>query len=92
MFFASAVALAASQTAAKAPPEFWKTIGDVQSILNAVGSALGAVMIAWEGIKWMAAENPAEREDAKKGIIYVMIGLVLLKSSERIVRFLLVIP
>lgn len=85
----AAFALSMEVQAAKLPPIFGQTMADVQTILLAVGSALAAAMIAWEGVKWITADNPAEREDAKKGVIYVMIGLVLLKSSNRIIEFLL---
>jgi hypothetical protein len=82
----------ATQASAGLPAAFWQTIADVQEILLFVGGALGAAMIAWDGVKWITADSPAEREDAKRGVIYVMIGLVLLKSAERIINFLIVLP
>lgn len=71
------------------PSTFVNTMQEVESILLQIGSALGALMIAIEGVKWVSAQSPQDRESAKKGVIYVMIGLMLLKGSENIVLFLL---
>ena len=82
--------LAAAQSAsATLPATLFTTIGQVQEILLIVGSAFGALMILFEGIKWVTAQSPVDREDAKKGILYVLIGLFLLKGAENIVRFLI---
>ena len=79
-----------TNAAATLPLEFYSSIQGVESILLQVGSALGVLIITFEAIKWIAAQNPAERESAKKGVLYVMIGLIILRSSESLITFLLV--
>lgn len=90
MLFSAAKVSATATTTPAPPATFMSTIRDVESILLKVGGALGTLVIAWESVIWITAQNPAERESAKKAIIYVMIGLLLLKSSENIIKFLLV--
>ncbi|MBM3308941.1 MAG: hypothetical protein FJY77_01685 [Candidatus Altiarchaeales archaeon] len=86
----TAFLLAGTGTAAAGNPStFDQAIVDIENILLEVGSALGVLMIAIESLKWIAAQSPAERESAKKGVIYIMIGLLLLKVSEKLVKFLL---
>jgi hypothetical protein len=86
IFFLISCAQAAPATL---PATLFQTIQQVQQILLIVGSAFGALMIVFEGVKWVAAQSPVDREDAKKGILYVLIGLFLLKGAENIVKFLL---
>lgn len=80
----------AQPACAELPATLFTTIQEVQQILLIAGSALGALMILFEGIMWLTAQSPVEREDAKKGILYVLIGLFLLKGAENIVKFLIV--
>jgi len=92
VFFLATGLLAPTAAATTVPPlpaTFMTSIQDVQNMLLQVGGALGILMIAFESIKWITAEGPAERESAKKGVIYILIGLLLLKSAERIIYFLL---
>ena len=42
--------------------------------------ALGWLMMVIMGIKWIIADSPNERADAKKGMIYIVIGLLLVRS------------
>lgn len=61
---------------------------ELQEIVNElpkVAAALGALMLAILGVKWIMSENPQEREDAKKGIIYVIIGLLLVTMAGTLV-------
>jgi len=84
-----ALASAATTTTMTLPPTFASAIQDLESILLQIGSALAGLMIVLECIKWITAQNPAERESAKKGIIYILIGLFILKNSEKLIQFLL---
>lgn len=53
--------------------------------LQTVAGALGALMIAIEGVRWIIADNPTERSEAKKGIIYVIVGLIVVLAAVGIV-------
>lgn len=61
----------------------------ITEILIKVGSALGVLMIAIGGVKWIISESPKGRDDARKSIMYVVIGLMLLISADKLVEYLL---
>ena len=56
--------------------------------LPKVAGALGALMLGILGVKWVMSENPQEREDAKKGVTYVIIGLLLVSMATVLVDWL----
>ena len=58
---------------------------DVNSGLKTVASALGVLIIVYAGIKWVMADSPQERDDAKKTIIYVIVGLLVVANAKDIV-------
>jgi type IV secretory pathway VirB2 component (pilin) len=67
----------------------WGSFTEVQTTLTSVGTSLAILMMVLQGIKWMLSETPEEREDAKRGIIYIIIGLILLGSAYSFVYYLL---
>ncbi len=69
---------------------FTSTMTDLEDLLLRLGTVVGALMIAVEAVAWIVAQNPQERENAKKGVIYGLVGLILLKSAHNLVNFLLV--
>jgi len=66
----------------------WGSFSDMQTTLKYIGGGLAMVLMVFEGIKWMTAESPEDREDAKRGIIYIIIGLVMLAASYSFIFFL----
>lgn len=66
-----------------------KAYGEITEILTKVGAALGVLMIAVEGVRWIFSDSPKGRDDARKGVTYVIIGLILLISAEKLVEYLL---
>lgn len=78
------VLLAASASGDWPPPE----IKELNKGLKEVASALGALVIAYAGIRWIMAENPQERDDSKKTIIYAIIGLLIVSMAEDLVAAL----
>ncbi|VVB54766.1 Uncharacterised protein [uncultured archaeon] len=57
--------------------------------IMSVASAAAVVMIGMQALKWTTETDPAGRESARKGIIYVVLGLALMMSAGGIVGFLL---
>jgi hypothetical protein len=45
-------------------------------------------MISLHAVKWKTAENPREREEAKKGIIGVILALLLIMIAATLVSLL----
>ncbi|MDD5112182.1 MAG: TrbC/VirB2 family protein [Candidatus Altiarchaeota archaeon] len=85
----AAFLLVAPQFALATGP-FVSTMVDLEDLLLRIGTVLGALMIAVEAVAWIAAQNPQERENAKRGVVYIIVGLILLKSAHNLVNFLLV--
>jgi hypothetical protein len=61
----------------------------VIEMLEYIGLGLAALMFAINGIKMMVSDSPMARADARRGIIYVVIGIIILVLSYAIVSFLL---
>ncbi len=49
--------------------------------LQQIGYPLAFFMMAYMGIKWIMAEGPEPRENARRGVIYVVIGIILLRGG-----------
>lgn len=49
--------------------------------LRGVAYALGWMMMVLMGVKWIVADSPNERADAKKSMIYVVMGLLVVASA-----------
>jgi hypothetical protein len=56
--------------------------------LKTVASALGTLVITYAGIKWIMSEGPQERDDAKKTIIYALVGLIIVSLADELVAAL----
>jgi len=64
--------------------ELW----DLFSGLKTLASSLGLVIITYDGIAWIIGEGAQDREEAKKGIIYAMAGMIFVSSAQDITRTL----
>jgi hypothetical protein len=49
--------------------------------LRRVAYALGWLMMVFMGLRWIIADSPNDRADAKKGMIYIVIGLLVVASA-----------
>jgi len=54
--------------------------------LATLAYALGWIMMVIMGIKWIVADSPNERADAKKGMMYILIGLLVVRSAGSLLR------
>ncbi|MBD3388238.1 MAG: hypothetical protein GF416_04090 [Candidatus Altiarchaeales archaeon] len=63
-----------------------------QGILNLVGGlrclayALGWLMIVVLGLRYIVADNPSDRQDAKKGMIYVLVAVLVVRSACKMLQ------
>ena len=58
---------------------------DLNNGLKTIASALGVLVITYAGIKWIMSEGPQERDDAKKTIIYALVGLIIVSLADELV-------
>ncbi len=49
--------------------------------LKTLAYALAWIMMVIMGVKWIIADSPNERAEAKKGMMYVVIGLLIVASA-----------
>jgi len=64
-------------------------IQNMINFLNTIAYPIGFFMIVYMGIKWIISEGPEDRENSRRGVIYVMIGLIMLKATFYLVEYLL---
>lgn len=77
-------------------PEQQEAMGEVESAIwsmyamfRLIATAIGALMLAFTGMKFMTSGNdPMARNEAKNMATYVVIGLVLIWLAEPIARAL----
>jgi hypothetical protein len=62
-------------------PAIQAVIEGLSGDIRTAGYAMAFIMMMYMGIKWTIAEGADERENAKKGIIYVIIGVLLLRTG-----------
>jgi len=53
--------------------------------LQQMAAALGMLLILIMGVRWIIADSAQERSEAKKGIMYVVVGLLIIYSVNRII-------
>lgn len=62
-----------------------ETIEGVNSLLYGVAAGIATLMITIHAIKWKTGGSPADREEAKRGIINVILGLILIMIAASVV-------
>ena len=55
-----------------------------------IAAALGVLVISYAGLRWIMSTGPQEREDAKKTVIYAIIGLLVVSIAYDLVDALYV--
>ena len=69
-----------------------ETVGGLNNLLYGIAAGIAALMITLHAIRWKTADNPSEREEAKKGIINVILALIIIMSAAAIVSVIYVTP
>ena len=67
---------------------FEETVGGVNNLLYGVAAGIATLLIALHIVRWKTAENTTDREEAKKGIINVIIGLIVIMIAATLVTLL----
>lgn len=61
----------------------------IENQLITIGRPLAILMLIYMGVKWLIAEGPEDRDNARRGVIYVVIGIIMLIAAESFVQYLL---
>lgn len=70
-----------------APPQM-SVVTNLNAQLKLLAAALGVLMITYSGLRWIMADSPQERDDSKKAIVYVIIGLLVVQLAPDLVSTL----
>ena len=76
------VNVVSANTGAASIPAQMSEMTDLNNGLKNVAAALGVLVITHAGLRWIMSEGAQERDDAKKTIIYVIVGLIIVSTSE----------
>jgi hypothetical protein len=58
-------------------------------VLSGIAVAIAACMLAYVAVGWLTSDTPAKRDNAKRAVIYIVAGLLLLAGGKDLVIFLL---
>jgi uncharacterized membrane protein YidH (DUF202 family) len=67
---------------------FEDTVGGVNNVLYGIAAGIAALLIAIHAVRWKTAESPNDREEAKKGIFNVILGIVVIIVAATLVALL----
>jgi PKD repeat protein len=61
--------------------ELAKTSGDIREIVYGVAAGLAVLLLLMNALKLLTSEDAAARSGAKKGMVYILIGLIVIVSA-----------
>jgi hypothetical protein len=67
---------------------FEETVGGVNNLLYGIAAGIAILLITLHAIRWKTAENLTDRNEAKKGIMNVIIGLIIIMIAGTLVTML----
>ena len=62
---------------------------DVQDLVFTVAAILAIIFLVVNGIRWMFADSPQSKEEAKRGLQAAIIGLVIIAIAKPLTQYLL---
>lgn len=60
-------------------------MGELVSALKVIAAALAVLLISVQGLKYVTAEAPDDRAEAKKGLIWIIVGLLVVAIAANLV-------
>ena len=68
---------------------FVGVIGNINSVLYGIAAGIAILLIAIHGIRWKLADSPEAKEEAKRGILNVILGLAIIIIAATLVAWIL---
>jgi len=68
------------------------TVGGLNNLIYGIAAGLAVLMIVIHAVRWKTADNLADREQAKKGIINVILALILIMVAGAVISVIYVKP
>jgi len=69
-----------------------ETVGGLNNLIYGIAAGLAALMITLHAIRFKTADNPTDREEAKRGIINVIFALILIIVAGAVISVIYVKP
>ena len=69
-----------------------ETVGGLNNLVYGIAAGLAALMITLHAIRFKTADNPNDREEAKRGIINVILALLLIIVAGAVISVIYVKP
>jgi hypothetical protein len=69
-----------------------ETVGGLNNLVYGIAAGLAALMITLHAIRWKTADNPSDREEAKRGMINVILALILIMIAGAVISVIYVKP
>jgi hypothetical protein len=67
---------------------FEETVGGVNSLLYGIATGIALLLITVQAVKWKTSENSKDRDEAKKGMFNVILGLIIIIIAATLVSLL----
>jgi len=69
-----------------------ETVGGLNNLVYGIAAGLAALMITLHAVKWKTADSPNGREEAKMGMINVILALILIMIAGAVISVIYVKP
>jgi hypothetical protein len=69
-----------------------ETVGGLNNLVYGIAAGLAALMITLHAVRWKTADNPSDREEAKRGMINVILALILIMIAGAVISVIYVKP
>ena len=69
-----------------------ETVGGLNNLVYGIAAGLAALMITLHAVRWKTADNPNDREEAKRGMINVILALILIMVAGAVISAIYVKP
>lgn len=69
--------------------ELRKTVSDIETIIFGIAAGIAILLLSINAVKLITSDDLKGRENAKKAIMYVILGLILIISATKFIEYLL---
>ena len=68
--------------------KFYSEFCNIITLLQILSPGIGIILLSINGIRWITSDDEESRDSAKKGVIYVIIGLLIIMISLAVVNMI----
>jgi type IV secretory pathway VirB2 component (pilin) len=68
---------------------FVDIVGDINQVLYGIAAGVAILLVVIHGVKWKTADSLEGREEAKRGVLNVILGLAIIVIAAALVSLIL---